>query len=106
MSGTILDSVPPLPPALRLNEFELIDEDERNHRKRGPQRGRGAGQRKRRRNDVSEEELEAEVAYAIGLDAYGFNDEENTLLANDLDEEAYFQVSGNCFLLPTKPCLC
>eukprot|EP00775_Hariotina_reticulata_P006150 gene6150-6387_t len=96
MSENILDGgVPSLPPPLRLIEFELVDDDERNHRKRGPQRGRGVGQRKRRRNDVSEEELEAEVAYAIGLDAYGFNEEENALLADDLDEEAYFQVRNH-----------
>jgi len=50
---------------LQIDGFEL--EDSRNHRKRGPQRSRGARPRKRRRHEVAEEELEAEVAYAIGL---------------------------------------
>lgn len=30
---------------------------------------------------------------AVGLDAYGMNEHEAGLLADDLDEEVYFQVS-------------
>lgn len=41
---------------------------------------------------LSETDLEADVAAAVGVDPWGLNEHEHGLLADDLDEEAYFMV--------------
>ena len=67
------------------------DDEKRSHRKRGPARTQGEGRQKRRK-EVSEVELEGEVAFAVGLNAYGFDEEEEGLLTEDIDEEMYCEV--------------
>lgn len=81
------------------NIATLDDELERTHRKRGPKRGipRHVPKRQRLATDT---ELEEHVAYSIGLDAYGMNEGESGLLADDTEEEAYYQVNVSC----TAPC--
>jgi hypothetical protein len=72
------------------------DDEKRSHRKRGPARTQGEGThgggKQKRRKEVSEVELEGEVAFAVGLNAYGFDEEEEGLLAEDIDEEMYCEV--------------
>lgn len=72
-------------------DVDLDDEAERTHRKRGPKRGTGSNLPKRQRL-ATDAELEEHVAYSIGLDAYGMNEGESGLLADDTEEEAYYQV--------------
>eukprot|EP00878_Enallax_costatus_P040532 GHUV01046838.1.p1 GENE.GHUV01046838.1~~GHUV01046838.1.p1 ORF type:complete len:211 (+),score=38.35 GHUV01046838.1:192-824(+) len=70
------------------------DDEQRTHRKRGPKRGRGSNLPKRQRL-ATDAELEEHVAYSVGLDAYGMNENEGGLLADDSDEEAYYQVRNH-----------
>lgn len=69
------------------------EDEERTHRKRGPKRGKVSNLPKRQRL-ASDRELEEHVAYSVGLDAWGMNEHESGLLADDTDEEAYYKVTS------------
>lgn len=77
--------------ALTSEDIEPDEQEQRSHRKRGPARTKQQGGKKRQR-DWTEQELEADVAFAVGLNAYGLEDAEQGIV-DDAEEEMYFQAS-------------
>jgi hypothetical protein len=76
--------------AVTSEELEPDEQETRTHRKRGPARTKQQGGRKRQR-DWTEQELEADVAFAVGLNAYGLEEDEQGIV-DDVEEEMYFQA--------------